>query len=452
MPATAPPKLPSFLAASAALPGADDWTAASRDAAREIAEGLGLPDRRNEGYRFTNLKALESIDFVAPTGETSFPQDEIFRYSIPNLEKRTLVFLDGTFLPEPSHGLDGLPDGVTAARMTDAVRDHRELVERHLGKLTDKTDDVFAAANASGFTDGLFVHVAEGVSCDRPFHLLFLSTGDHDPYVAHSRNLIVAEAGASVTVVEHYASASDDAVYFNNSVTEIVAAENARVDHYLLQKESEAAFNMAGLYIHQSRESDVHSHTVMLGAKIARNAVSPVLAGEKAHCLINGLYVAHGEQVHDNAMFVVHDAEDCASRQFYKGILNGRSRGVFTGRIRVTPQGQLTDAVQSNRNMLLSDDARSNARPQLEIYADDVKCTHGCTTGEVDPEAVFYFRSRGLPEDKARAMLIYAFAAEGFQRMELIPVREWLAAEMIAKLPGAEDLSIEVGESPLDTD
>ena len=440
------PKLPPFLAAAATT--SDDWTADSRGRAAALAEGLGLPDRRNEAYRFTNLRAMEGIDFVAPTGQTSFPLDQIHRYSIPNLEKRTLVFLDGTFLPEPSHGLDALPQGVTAARMSDAVRDHRGLVKQHLGKLTDQTDDVFAAANGSGFTDGLFVHVAEGVTCDRPFHLLFLSTGDHAPYAAHSRNLIVAEAGAKVTVVEHYATASDQAVYFNNSVTEIVAAEKARVDHYLLQKESEAAFNMAGLYIHQAEESDVHSHTVMLGAKVARNAVSPVLAGDRAHCLINGLYVAHGDQVHDNAMFVVHDAEDCASRQFYKGILNGSSRGVFTGRIRVTPNGQLTDAVQSNRNMLLSDDARSNARPQLEIYADDVKCTHGCTTGEVDPEAVFYFRSRGLPEDKARAMLIYAFAAEGFQRMELVPVREWLAAEMIAKLPGAENLSIEVGDAP----
>ncbi|MEM9252987.1 MAG: Fe-S cluster assembly protein SufD, partial [Planctomycetota bacterium] len=314
-------------------------------------------------------------------------------------------------------------------------------------RLAGDSPHPFTALNAAHLRDGVFVHVPDGVAANKPVRILSVATSTEDPttlIAAHPRNVIVAGRDASVTVLEHYVTTDPELVYLNNSVTELLAAERAHVEHYMLEQESQAAFNISTLNIEQQEKSDVKSHTVLLGGAIVRNNVEPTFKGTDSECLINGLYVGHGKQHLDNAMHVVHDAPGCRSRQHYKGIMMDEAHGVFTGRILVTKEGQQTDAVQSSRSMLLSDDARINARPQLEIYADDVKCTHGATTGHVDPEAVFYFRSRGLSEEVARAMLIYAFSAEGFDRMDLQPVRQLLAQQMIDKLPMAKGLSIEV--------
>ena len=452
MTATPTLELPTFLQPSADADAAH-WSGPSRQKALELARKLGVPDRRNEAYRFTRTRELFDTDFARPLDTThdGFTADDLATFNIADLDTRRLVFVDGRFHAGLSHPLDDLPAGVTAMRMADALDrpELRDRVEKHLGRYTEYTDDVFTAINHAHFDDGFFVHVDDGCRMDKPLHVLSVATGRAEPFAAHARNLVVAGRNAHATVIERFVSLDNHAVYFNNAVTELVVDAEGDVHHYLLEQESEAAFNMSALIVHQEARSNVHSHTVLLGGKLCRNSVIPVLNGTQAHCLVNGLYVGHGEQTLDNAMHINHSAEDCQSRRFYKGILDDRATGIFTGRIKVTEEGQQTDAVQSNRSMLLSDDARAVARPQLEIYADDVKCTHGCTTGEVDPEAVFYFRSRGLPEPIARAMLLYAFAAEGFQRMELVPVRKLLAAEMIAKLPGAENLSIEVGDSEL---
>ena len=450
MPATAPP-LPTFLTATPD-PDPSSWFHHTRTKALERAQTLGLPDRRNEDYRFTDLAALNQTDFVHPTDATheGVTDEEMARFRLSDLPQRRMVFVDGRYHARLSDAMDDLPEGVTLCRISEALDDPsprvRGVLEKHLGHQTLNSHDAFIAHNHAKFDDGFFLHVPPGVQLGRPLYVVSLSTGRAPAYVAHTRNLVVAEDGALATVVERFVSLNDEAVYFNNAVTELVADTDATLHHYLLEQESEAAFNMSALITRQHTRSNVHSHTVLLGGRVCRNSVVPVLTGERAHCLINGLYVGHGEQVLDNAMIVVHAAEACESRQFYKGILNDQSRGNFAGRIKVLEAGQQTDAVQSNRSMLLSDDARAIARPQLEIYADDVKCTHGCTTGEVDPDAVFYFKSRGIPEETARAMLIFAFAAEAYDRMELIPVRKLLAREMIKKLPGAETLSIEINE------
>ena len=426
------------------VPECQSWLNPFRDANRTLFQRLGFPTRRNESWRFTNVDAIARTNFVAPSGETTVAPDTVRRFDIPGLDAVTLVFVDGVFKPHLSDDVAELGEGVTCCKLTDAICQHRAQVEPYIGKLTGETDDAFTALNNADIETGVFLHVAKGVRAAKPVHILSIATKTAEPVAAHPRNLIVVEEAGLAEVLEHYVTADDDAVYFNNAVTELFAADHARVDHYLLERESEAAFNISTLAIRQGVKSDVHSHTVLLGGRIVRNNVLPTLAGENGHCLINGLYVGHEQQHLDNAMRVHHAAPGCQSRQYYKGILNDKARGVFTGRIVVDPAGQQTDAVQSNRNMLLSGDARVNARPQLEIYADDVKCTHGATTGEVDEEAVFYFRSRGIPEPVARAMLIYAFAAEGFDRMELVPVRQLLAREMIDKLPMARGLSIEV--------
>jgi len=447
MPTMANPTEPMSLDAAARepidVPECHGWLNPLRDRGRADFKRLGFPTRRDEAWRFTNVKRIAETNFVSAVEDAPLTGEDAAKFAIPGFDSVRLVFVNGRFNAALSDDPAELGEGVTCCTLSHAICQHRELVEPYIGKLTRETDDAFTALNNASIETGVFLHAPAGVKATKPVHLLSIATAGDEPIAAHPRNLIVAEEGATLALVEHYVCVDNSSVYLNNAVTEVFAADRAYVKHYLVEKESEAAYNVASLFIEQGAESNVHSHTMLLGGAIVRNNVIPTLAGEKAHCLINGLFVGHGDQHLDNAMRVRHAAPNCESRQFYKGILNDRSRGVFTGRIVVDEAGQQTDAVQTNRNMLLSDDARMNARPQLEIYADDVKCTHGATTGEVDEEAVFYFRSRGLSDPVARAMLIYAFAAEGFNRMELQPLRQLLAAEMIAKLPMAEGLSIE---------
>lgn len=419
------------------------WVEQLRDAGREAFARLGMPTTKLESWKHTSLRAIEGIRFVDPgTNATTVSAQDLKAFEIEDLDAARAVFVDGVFHPELSD-LSGL-GAVRVMPLSEAIAADDPELHNRLGVLTTNPEDGFEALNQARLDDGMAVLVPEGVRIERPIELLAVTTGQGDPVAWHPRNVIVAGKGSLVRVLEHTVSLLYDAVGLTNSVTEVFADEDSKVEHYVLERDSRASFNVSTLAMRQEARSDVHSHTVLLGGRIVRNNIQPTLVGTKAHCLINGLYVGDCDQHLDNAMRVRHSAPDCQSRQFYKGIMNDKSRGVFTGRIIVDKEGQQTDAVQSSRAMLLSDDARANARPQLEIFADDVKCTHGATTGRVDEDAVFYFRSRGLSEPVARAMLIYAFAAEGFDRMDLVPVRRLLAREMIAKLPMASGLSIEV--------
>ena len=419
------------------------WVRELREAGAAAAASLGLPTPRLESWRFTDLRAVENIDFAAPRAHAPKLASGAFAaFEIEELDVARAVFVDGAFSPALSD-MAGM-DPARVMLLSDAVRECEAELRDRLGTLMLAPEDGLEALNQSRMDDGVVVIVPDGATIERPLEILCVSTGEGDPVAWHPRHVIVAGKGSKVRVLEHSVSMTDDAVSLTNSVTEVFADEDARVEHYFLERDSRSAFNISTLATNQETRSDVHSHTVLLGGKVVRNNVQPTLNGANAHCLINGLYVGDGDQLLDNAMRVRHSAPDCQSRQHYKGIMNGKSRGVFTGRIIVDKAGQQPDAVQSSRAMLLSESARATARPQLEIYADDVKCTHGATTGRVDDEAVFYFMSRGLSEEVSRAMLIYAFAAEGFDRMELVPVRRLLAREMIAKLPKAAGLSIEV--------
>jgi Fe-S cluster assembly protein SufD len=244
----------------------------------------------------------------------------------------------------------------------------------------------------------------------------------------------VAGEDSQATLVEDYVSLGGDAS-FSNAVTEMVVGQNSVVSHYLIERESRQAFNVSTLRVQQGRSSSVTSHSVLLGGALARNNVHPVLAGEGGECLINGLFMATGRQHMDNYMKVEHASPRCDSRQFYQGILDGQSRGVFHGRIIVHKDAQKTDAKQTNRNLLLSEDAQIDTKPQLEIYADDVKCTHGATIGQIDEDAIFYLRSRGIAADSARALLLFAFAGESLQRMKVEPIDRHLEALVRQWLP-----------------
>ncbi len=405
-----------------------------RAAAFDDFLALGIPTLKHEDFKYTNLKRLVEAPPLAQPN-TNVSRGDIEAFLIPDLDAHLIVFVDGHYRDDLS---DVQADAVGTLSRT--LQTGIAGVIDKLGEQVDTATDAFSALNTAMVEDGVIVYVKAGEALHKPLHVLSVATGAE--VMTHPRNLIVAERGARATVIEQYVALADGA-YFTNALTEVYADDEAVVHHYMLERESERATNISTLHTHQGEHSDVHSHTVLLGGSLVRNNIRPTLAGPECHCLINGLFVGHNDQHLDNAMRVHHRAPNCRSRQFYKGIMDHQSHGVFTGRIKVDRAAQQTDAIQSNRNMLLTDTARMNARPQLEIYADDVRCTHGATTGQVDPEAVFYFRARGLPEDVARAMLIYAFAAEGFDRMQLVPVRQLLAEQMIAKLPMANKLSAE---------
>ncbi len=297
------------------------------------------------------------------------------------------------------------------------------LIEKHLGKYALTADNAFAALNQAFFTDGAFIFVPPGVEIAGPVQVIYISSAKESGETIQPRNLIIAEANSKLTVVESYIS-TGNAAYFTNAVTEIIAGDNATIEHVKLQDESADAFHIATIAGEFGRASNVTVHSFALGAKLSRTNIRAKLAGEGLECILNGLYLTRGEQLADHHMIVEHAQPHCASHEYFNGILDDKSKGVFHGRIYVHPAAQKTDAKQTNKNLLLSDDATADTKPQLEIYADDVKCTHGATIGQLNEESIFYLRSRGIPEKTARRMLIHAFAGEIVERVKCAPVRE----------------------------
>jgi len=328
-----------------------------------------------------------------------------------------------------------------------------EGIEQHLGRYADVRRDVFAALNTALWVDGAYVHVRRGVVIEQPVHLLYVSAGAGSEIMTHPRTLIVAEQASQAAVIEDYISVGSEAA-FSNGVTELVAGEDAIVSHFLVERENLASYNVSTLRLEQARGTNVDSHSILLGGGLVRNNVHPVLGGEGAECLINGLFVGAGRQHLDNYMLVEHARPNGSSRQFYNGILAGAARGVFHGRIVVHKDAQKTDAKQTNRNLLLSDDARIDTKPQLEIHADDVKCTHGATIGQIEEEQLFYLRSRGFAEVEARNMLLYAFASECLERMREPAARVFigkLIGDRLAELARNKQISAPIGSAEEET-
>ena len=380
----------------------------------------GFPTTRDEDWRFTNVAAIARTAF-RPAGAARLTAAEVAPYRLEGAAAQ-LVFVNGRFARELSQ-LEDLPRGVTVASLKDEIEAHAETLEKHLGRYADTQRDPFVALNTAFLSDGAYVHVARGVVLEAPIALLYLATEDAAPTMTHPRNLIVAEDQSQVAVIEDYASVGGESVAFSNAVTELVAGESTVAQHYLIESEHLKAFNVSTLRIEQGRSANVASHSLLLGGGLVRNNVHPVLAGEGGECLINGLFLGTGTQHLDNYMHVEHAAPHCGSRQFYNGILDGQAHGVFHGRIVVHKDAQKTDAKQTNRNLLLSDDAQIDTKPQLEIYADDVKCTHGATIGQIEENALFYLQSRGISEAEARKLLLLAFAEECVERMHASAAR-----------------------------
>jgi Fe-S cluster assembly protein SufD len=375
----------------------------------------GFPTTHDEDWRFTSVSAIARTAFSFAQPAAHLSDSDLKRWRVDGAAAQ-LVFVDGEFV----RGLSifgTLPAGITVSGLKEEIEKRTPAVEAHLGRYLNIQRDAFCALNTAFAEDGAFVHVGRGLSLDAPIHLLFVSTAADAPRMIHPRNLLIFEQESEATVVEDYVSLGGGTV-FCNSATELVAGPNSTIAHYMIERESLDAFNISTLRIQQERSANVASHSLLLGGGLVRNNVHPVLAGEGGECLINGIFLGDDHQHLDNYMHVEHASPHCSSRQFYNGILDGHAHGVFHGRIVVHKDAQKTDAKQTNRNLLLSDDAQIDTKPQLEIYADDVKCTHGATIGQIEENALFYLQSRGIDEISARKLLLQAFAGECLERMK----------------------------------
>ncbi|HVH11208.1 MAG TPA: Fe-S cluster assembly protein SufD [Gemmatimonadales bacterium] len=386
---------------------------------------LGFPTTKQEAWRFTS---------VAPIAETRFTPVPEARSPLPDvgaLERVSfgvgprIVFLDGRYVPALSAST--LPGGVRAGSLARALQTapDADVARAHLAQHARWEESAFAALNTAFLDDGAFVHVAPGVALEQPLEIVFLASGrpaPDGPVVSHPRSLVVVESGAQAAIIETYAGLGD-ARYWTNAVTELVVREGARVEHYRVQREGARGFQIATTQSRQYRDSFLALHVLTLGAELARHDIGTVLAGGGAELVLNGLYLLGGTQHADHHTVIDHAEPHCVSHEFFNGVLAERAHGVFNGRIIVRPGAQRTDSKQTNNNLLLSAEARADSQPQLEIYADDVKCTHGSTVGPVDATQLYYLQSRGLDPAAARALLTYGFGVEILDRMRSPVVR-----------------------------
>jgi Fe-S cluster assembly protein SufD len=388
--------------------GEPAWLAEARRGALARFGALGLPTTRHEDWRFTSLAPLASLELRrAPEAAGGSAARLVSRAGAP--QGARLVFVNGRYRADLS-SRDGLPRGAVLSTLGEALRDAPDEVRPHLGRLARTDDHAFVAANAALFEDGAFLRLPAGSSSDAPVALVFASEA-REPVASHPRILVVAGEGSRATLEEVFVG-DDEGPYLTNAVTELVLGEGAQVEHVRLQSEGAAAVHVSVVHAEQKARSSLAAHAFALGGKISRAEIRTRLMGEGARVAANGLYMATGDQLVDNFSWVEHAVPSCSTTESYKGILDGKARGVFSGRIRVLPGAQKTNAYQMNSNLLLSDDAVVDTKPQLEIFADDVKCGHGGTVGQLDEASLFYLRSRGIGEAEARSLLIWAFASE----------------------------------------
>ncbi len=411
------------------LPGAGlPWLAAMRKRAIDRYAAEGWPTPRHEDWRHTSLALLEQAQFdpLAPAQDVA----ELVRALRGDESGHWLIFVDGQYAPSLGQ-LGQLPAGVRLGTLADALAHEADLVQEAFGSEADGSS--VAALNLALANDGAFVHLARGTVLEDPVHVVFVASGDKA--AAFPRNLYVAEAGAHGNIVEHYVGRDGNAT-FTNTVTRVQVAADARLTHTRLQQEAPEAFHIAGIDVEQEAKSYFASHSISLGARLARHDIATRFVGERAESLLNGVYVADGQRHVDHHTLIGHAQPNCVSHEHYRGILADRGRGVFRGRILVAPGADGTDAIQRNDSLLLSKLARSDSRPELEIYAEDVRCTHGATVGQLSEESLFYLMARGLDETHARNVLIYAFVLEGLARIEPEAVRVRASRAVKALMPG----------------
>ncbi|HKS29895.1 MAG TPA: Fe-S cluster assembly protein SufD [Pyrinomonadaceae bacterium] len=411
------------------------WTKRLREDAMERFEQLGFPTTFEEEWKYTNLAPLSKRRFVqgfdAKTVELDGNALEAVTYA--EAKGSRLVFVNGALNRELS-SLEALPRGVVAENLADALSGERsEIVRERLARCADYNEQALVALNTAFVSDGALLLIPKGVRVETPIHLLFLSAPQSSPVVSFPRVLIVAEAQAEATVIESYASLGDSE-YWTNAVVEVLLEDGARLEHYKIQRESLSAFHTATTEVELAASSSFDTTTITLGAGLSRHNVNVRLRARGAECRVDGLYMVGAGQHTDTHSLIEHAEPYCTSRQLYKGILDGKSRAVFNGKVFVREGALQTDAQQTNRNLLLSNEARVDTKPQLEIFADDVKCAHGATVGQLEEEELFYLISRGLRPELAQNLLTYGFAEEVIDKIRIDSIKAQLDEVVLNRL------------------
>jgi Fe-S cluster assembly protein SufD len=404
-----------------------------REAFERFAKA-GFPTAKDEEWRFTPVAPIARLPWrlEGRARGAQVQRQDLAPYRFGAAEWCTLVFVDGQFDPALSHR-PALPAGVVVEPFAEALERSPALIERAFARDAKPDSTPFAALNTAFARDGAIVLVPAGVALTEPIHLLHVTTNAASGTAVQLRTVLLIERGARAQFVESYAGLGP-AISFHNVVTEVVVGEGAWVEHIRIQREHEAAYHIGLTEVEQARDSHYRSFTLAAGGAIARHDLRARLSGENVETLLYGLYLGRGDQLVDNHTTIFHDQPHCRSWEVYKGILEGSSHAVFNGKVFVKPEAQKTDAKQTNRNLLLSEGARVDTKPQLEIFADDVKCTHGATVGRIDESAFFYLQSRGIPRAQAQRVLTYAFAAEVVNEVASAPVRNALDRLIAARL------------------
>jgi Fe-S cluster assembly protein SufD len=412
----------AFRQVARTLPGAElSWLRAARRSAFDQFDALGLPTTRDEDWKYTNVSALGKRPWHFAPQRTGHIHNGDMRRIVDELvldpADHRLVFVNGHHVSQLSK-LHGLPHGVFVGSLARALREMPQWLEAAIASQTHA--DGFAALNTAFMADGFAVLLPPGEVIERPLHMLFLA--DEAGLATQPFNVVLAGARSGCAIVEHFAGQGGDA-YWTNAVTRIVVDEQADVQHYRLQQEGPKAFHIASVFVAQQRASRIASHAFAFGGALSRTGIGTSLNAENAQATLNGLYFVGGRQHVDHHTRIDHAVVHGTSREYYRGVLDGAAHGVFNGRVIVHPDAQQTDTHQANHNLLLSRDAEIDTKPQLEIYADDVKCTHGATVGQLDEDQLFYLRARGVEERMARALLTYAFARDVVERVRIDSLR-----------------------------
>ena len=385
-----------------------------------------FPHKKIEEWRFTNLRPLTKIDFVPETEAGTLPATDIEKYFIPESDRSRMVFVNGKY-QEKYSSVGGLGKGVTVGNLADFA-DH-EAVKSYLNKLVNYENDVFVPYNGLMFKDGAFIHLEEGAKAEAPIQILNLYTDSKKPFVSTPRMLVVAEEKSDVTIIEEHIGLAENS-YLTIPVCEVKAKKEAHIHHVRIQRDNLNAFHFSRPIAYVEKNSEYHSYTITLGAKLSRNEPRVIQEDEEVDFTLDGLVLIDGEQVADTHSVMDHRFSHAESHQLHKVVVNGKAHSIFNGKIFVRKDAQKIDSFQENRNLLLSIDGLVNTKPQLEIFADDVLCSHGATIGQLDPEEVFYLQSRGMTEEKAKEVLTYAFALETIENMKVESVHKLLIDEV----------------------
>ncbi len=412
------------------------WVTAARQSAFERFEERGFPTKREEEWKYTDVAAIGKRTSLAPDNIPPDPSSEaaLFAWTLAQENMHLLVFVNGHFSSELS-AVGKLPSGARLESLADVLDANADLPQALFDEQHEHT--VFAALNTALTTDGAVLQLAPGVVLEKPVYLLFVASGRGT--AVYPRNIFLLGEGAHATVIEHYFGMLE-AHNFTDAVTQISLDAGAEMQHCKLIQEGKDAFHVAGIHAEQAAGSRFVSHSFALGGRLARNDITSLLNGTGCHCSFDGLYLLDGKQHADHHTRVDHFAPSCTSREYYRGILDGESHGVFSGKVVVHPHAVKSDAHQSNRNLLLSRQAEVDTKPQLEIFADDVKCTHGATVGQLDDDSLFYLRSRGIDADSARSLLIYGFANDIIGRVEVPEMRTRIEHLVLDRLPQGEQI------------